>query len=79
MVKFFQNLLLYWQFKRAFKKCDRLNKGRKNNFYIVANIAGHPYIFNRQSYRHLRHRKRILRNLTWKQLYDNRVTRTILD
>lgn len=79
MVKFICNLILYWRFKLAFRKCDRLNRGRKNNLYIVANINGTPYVVNRKTWRtrQLWHPK--LRRIKWSDVAKNQVTRKILE
>ena len=44
MVKFIKNLMLYWQCKRAFRQCERKNKGRTADRYIVVLINCRPYV-----------------------------------
>lgn len=79
MVKFFRNLCLYWRYKQAFRKCGRLNAGRCNNRYIVISIDGQPCIINRPSYRYWRQCSHALRNMTWQDVYDKRVTEKIFE
>ena len=79
MVKFICNLILYWRFKLAFRKCDRLNRGRKNNLYIVASINGTPYVVNRKTWRTRQLGHPALRNVKWSDVAKNQVTRKILE
>ena len=79
MVKFFRNLRLYWRYKQAFKRCEQMNAGQRNNRYIVISIDGQPCIINRPSYRYLRQRSRALRAMTWQEVYDKRVTEKIFE
>lgn len=66
MVKYIQNLLLYWQFRRALKKCDKINRRNGNvNKSFVANICGKPYIIDRKSFRSLRMKKVFRHDLKW--------------
>ena len=79
MVKFIRNLILYWQFKLAFRKCDRLNRRRTNNLYIVANINSRPYVVNRQTWRTRQLWHPALRKVKWSDVKANQVTRKILE
>ncbi len=79
MVKFICNLILYWRFKLAFRKCDRLNRGRKNNQYIVVNINGNPYVVNRKTWRTRQLWHPALRNVKWSFVAEHQVTRKILE
>lgn len=79
MVKFIHNLILYWRFKFAFYRCDRLNRGRKNNKYLVANINGLPYVVNRKTWRTRQLWHPALRCIKWSDIVANQVTRKILE
>lgn len=74
MVRLFRNILLYRKFIRTLKKCDKMNRDRRNDLYIVANICGLPYIINRRSYRKLRTQGIMPADLYWKDVYEKRIT-----
>lgn len=76
MVKTIKNLILYWRFRRAVKRCAEMNATRPTaaGQYIVANICGWPYIINRRSFRKLRAEGLFRAGLTWVGVYKKRVT-----
>lgn len=74
MVKYIQNLLLYWRFRRALKKCAKTNIREKFNKSIVANICGRPYIVNRKYYRKLRLKGLFNQSLKWAEVKEKQVT-----
>lgn len=39
MVKFIRNLFLYWRYRFAFYRCDKLNENRKKDLCIVINLG----------------------------------------
>lgn len=78
MVKFIRNLILYWRFKYAFRRCDRLNKERRSNKYIVVSLNGHPYVLNRKTWRSRQLWHPALRGIKWSVLVEHQVTRNIL-
>ena len=75
MVKFIKNLMLYWQCKRAFRQCERKNKDRTADRYIVVLINCRPYVLNRSEWRKIRMNNRFLQPLKWEDVKRNAITR----
>lgn len=80
MVKIFKNLMLYWRFRSAVNRCEKLNaKPHAGGDYIVINFCGRPAIVNYPLFK-LWHKRGIVRwSLTWYEVYLKRVTRKKLE
>ena len=74
MVRFIQNLLLYWRFKYALRLCEHRNRHRTKDKYIVANLCGTPYLMNRSSFRRARQQGVFRVDLKWQDVYSRRIT-----
>ncbi|MCQ2359963.1 MAG: hypothetical protein MJ009_00580 [Paludibacteraceae bacterium] len=79
MVIFFKNLILYYRFKQAFKRRDKLNKGRERDLYVVINIQGKPFVLNRGFYREVRKHNAFFRKVKWSDLQKGIVDKSILN
>ena len=74
MVKLLKNLWLKWQFKKAYRQCQKLNAQAGKEQYIVINLVGKPYITDRKSFRNLRKKGVFKTHLKWSDIYQKRVT-----
>lgn len=79
MVNFIRNLFLYWRYKFAFYRCDKLNKNRKKNLCIVINLRNRPVIINRVGFIRARDKGFFKRTAKWEDIYQKRLTRKIFD
>lgn len=77
MVNFIRNLFLYWRYKFAFYRCDKLNKNRKKDLCIVINLGNRPVIINRVGFLRARYKGFFKRTTKWEDIYKKRLTRKI--
>ena len=77
MVNLIRNLFLYWHYKFTFYKCDKLNKNRKKDIYIVINLGNRPVIINRIGFLRARYKGFFKRTTKWEDIYQKRLTRKI--
>ncbi len=66
-------LLSYLRFHRAFRKCDKLNRNRQRNRYIVINLNGKPIVINRSAFRILQRARFFRQDKKWNELFNMRV------
>lgn len=79
MVKFIRNLFLYWRYKFAFYRCDKLNENRKKDLCIVINLGNRPMVINRVGFLRARYKGLFKRTIKWEDIYQKRLTRKIFE